>query len=88
MYKLQFCNAYTQEVLREATYDSVDLIQSLIDSAQKNVGSGLDGFIIDNLLRTLKAEYVTHSMIHEENETVYKLFFKVKISEVQARITK
>ncbi|MGF6950094.1 hypothetical protein QF028_002599 [Neobacillus sp. B4I6] len=88
MYKLQFCNAFTQELLREATYGKVDVIQSLIESAQKNVGSGLDSFIIDNELRTLRAEYVTHSMIHQGNETVYKLFFKVKLSEVQARITK
>lgn len=40
---------------------------ALIESAQKNVGSGLDAFIIDCQLRTLRDEYVTHKMIHKGN---------------------
>jgi len=62
------------------------MIHSLIDSAEKNVGSGLDSFIIDNDLRTLRAEYVTYSMIHGSKETIYKIFFKLKLSEIQAKI--
>lgn len=49
MYKMQFCNALTQEVLREVTYDNAAIITSLIESAEKNVGNGLDSFIIDNV---------------------------------------
>jgi hypothetical protein len=86
MYKMQLCNVYTQEVLREAVYDKPDMIHSLIDSAEKNVGFGLDSFIFDNQQRTLKAEYVTYSMIHESEATVYKIFFKVKLSDIQAMI--
>ncbi len=85
MYKLQICNALTQEILREKTYKKPDLILSLIESGAK----GQECFLFDEDLRTLKGEYVSHSIYMEETDTkVYKVIFKVKLSEIQARIVK
>jgi hypothetical protein len=82
---MQLCNAYTQEVVREERYDNPDVINSLIKSAEKSVSQGLESFIIDDQKRTLKAEYITHSIIKGTKETLYKIFFKVKVNEVQER---
>lgn len=52
-------------------------------SHRRNGGSIVD--FARKLIRKypdLKAEYVTYSMIHESNETIYKVFIKVKLSEI------
>jgi hypothetical protein len=84
LYKLQVCNALTQEILREKTYQEPDLIFSLIESAEK----GQECFLFDEERRTLKGAYVSHMVSIENNITVYKVLFKVKLAEVQARIGK
>ncbi|MBT2730306.1 hypothetical protein J7E63_26040 [Bacillus sp. ISL-75] len=84
MYKLQICNALTQEILREKTYKKPDLILSLIESGIK----GQECFLFDEQRKTLKGTYVTHSSFNEGDTKVYKVLFKVKLSEIQARIAK
>jgi hypothetical protein len=84
LYKLQICNALTQEILREKTYKKPDHILSLIESGAK----GQECFLFDEELRTLKGTYVTHSSFIEGDTKVYKVLFKVKLSEIQARIAK
>jgi len=84
LYKLQICNALTQEILREKTYKKPDLILSLLESAAK----GQECFLFDEELRTLKGEYISHSIMMEADTQVYKVLFKVKLSEIQARIAK
>ena len=84
MYKLQICNALTQEILREKTYKKPDLILSLIESGTK----GQECFLFDEQRKTLKGTYVTHSSFDEGDTKVYKVLFKVKLSEIQARIAK
>ncbi|MBT2700368.1 hypothetical protein QF028_003492 [Neobacillus sp. B4I6] len=84
MYKLQICNALTQEILREKTYKKPDLILSLIESGTK----GQECFLFDEQRKTLKGTYVTHSSFNEGDTKVYKVLFKVKLSEIQARIAK
>jgi hypothetical protein len=88
LYKIQFCNVYTQEVLREENYDTPDQILSIIDDMENKVSSDLGLFLFDSRRRTLKAEYVSYKMIHEGKGTVYKLFFKVRLNDVQAKIVK
>ena len=77
MYKMQICNAHTQEVLREMDYDKPDYIFSLIESAEKNVGQ--ETFIRDNQNRTLKAKYLTYLVMHAGRIIIYKIFFKVAV---------
>jgi hypothetical protein len=84
LYKLQICNALTQEILREKTYKKPDLILSLIESGIK----GQECFLFDEQRKTLKGTYVTHSSFNEGDTKVYKVLFKVKLSEIQARIAK
>jgi hypothetical protein len=84
LYKLQICNALTQEILRVKTYKKPDLILSLIESGTK----GQECFLFDEQRRTLKGEYVSHSINMEADTQVYKVLFKVKLSEIQARIAK
>jgi hypothetical protein len=84
MYKLQICNALTQEILREKTYKKPDLILSLIESGEK----GQECFLFDEQRRTLKGTYVTHSTFIDGDTKVYKALFKVRFSEIQARIAK
>ncbi|MFL6558339.1 MAG: hypothetical protein ACJ8MO_19760, partial [Bacillus sp. (in: firmicutes)] len=76
MYKLQICNALTQEILREKTYKKPDLILSLIESGTK----GQECFLFDEQRKTLKGTYVTHSSFNEGDTKVYKVLFKVKLS--------
>ncbi|HLO12623.1 MAG TPA: hypothetical protein VK190_10440 [Pseudoneobacillus sp.] len=82
MYKLQICNALTQEILREKTYKKPDLILSLIESATK----GQECFLFDEDRKTYKGLYVTHSNFTEEDSEVYKVFFQLRLSEIQARL--
>ncbi|WP_026566597.1 hypothetical protein [Bacillus sp. UNC41MFS5] len=84
MYKLQICNAQTQEILREKTYKKPDLIFSLLESGAK----GQVCFLFDEERRTLKGDYVSHSVFKEADTEVYKALFKVRISEIQARIAR
>jgi hypothetical protein len=82
LYKLQICNALTDEILREKTYKKPDLIFSLIESGEK----GQECFLFDEERRTYKGDYVTHSSFAEEGSEVYKVLFQVELSDIQARI--
>ena len=84
MYKLQIYNAQTQEILREKTYKKPDLILSLLESGAK----GQECFLFDEERRTLKGDYVSHSVFMDADTKVYKALFNVKLSEIQARIAR
>ncbi|MGG1400570.1 hypothetical protein ABE288_22510 [Bacillus salipaludis] len=83
MYKLQFINADTQEILREVDYDKPDIINSIIEQFEEE--SITDAFLMDSRMRLFKADYVTYSVI-ESN--VYKFFFKVKLHDVQPMLAR
>ena len=82
MYKLQVCNALTHEILREKTYKKPDLVLSLIELAEK----GQECFLFDEECKTYKGIYVNHLSFTEEDFTVYKVYFDLKLSEIQARV--
>jgi len=84
LYKLQIYNAQTQEILREKTYKKPDLILSLLESGAK----GQECFLFDEERRTLKGDYVSHSVFMDADTKVYKALFNVKLSEIQARIAR
>jgi hypothetical protein len=81
---MQLCNVYTQEILREASYEKADIILDIIDSAEKKLA--IDPFIVDSQFRLWKADYVTHKIFDEDRDKVYKIFFKVKLNEKQPSI--
>jgi hypothetical protein len=82
LYKLQVFNAETQEILREKTYKKPDLIHSLLESAEK----GQECVLFDEECKTYKGDYVTHSSFTEADFEVYKVYFQVELSEIQARV--
>lgn len=84
MHILQFCNVYTQEIFRDQKYEKPDVILEMLESAEKKKGH--QWFIFDYEFRTLSAYYVYHSIHHEGNNTIYKLFFKTKLHDKQVPI--
>jgi hypothetical protein len=84
LFKLQICNAYTQEIIREKVYKKPDLIEWFINSATE----GKEHVLFDEQLRTLKGFYVSHEVKDEGSMKVYKVFFNYRLSEIQARIAK
>lgn len=84
MYKLYIINAQTQEIIREKSYKKSELILGLLDSARK----GQVCFLFDEDCRTYTGDYVKHSISTDGDSTVYKMYFNLKLSEIQARRTK
>ncbi len=83
MYKLEVYNALTNELFRTKYYKKPDLIVSLIKSAQK----GQTCYLFDEESRTYTGDYVTHLTYPETKDSrVYKIFFEIKFSDIQARL--
>jgi len=89
LYKLQYVNVHTQEILREQDYETKEVILSIIDSFERAKNSDLKStcYIFDYRKRTLDAEFTSFNTYRDDDGTfVYRLFFKVKMAEVQAII--
>jgi hypothetical protein len=83
---LQLANAYTQELIRQTEYDNPDAILSILESETHPKRKGIETFIFDDQKRTLTATFVTHSVINGDEDIIYRLLYKVKLSPVQATI--
>ncbi|TDK55327.1 hypothetical protein E2K98_28580 [Bacillus salipaludis] len=83
MFKMQFINADTQEILREVDYENTNIINSIIEQFEEE--SVTDAFLMDSRMRLLKADYVTYSVV---GSNVYKFFFKVKLHDVQPMLAR
>jgi 1-aminocyclopropane-1-carboxylate deaminase/D-cysteine desulfhydrase-like pyridoxal-dependent ACC family enzyme len=83
MYKMQFVNAYNQNVLREQLFKSSEKIMEMIMSLEKTTKDGLEIFLMDSEKRMLDSKFVTYKIVEEDDMTVYKVFFKTKIAELQ-----
>jgi Ni,Fe-hydrogenase III component G len=81
LYKLQFCNVYTQEVLREVKYPDTEYIKSVIEPLTNE--SNEFCYLLDSQQRLFQANYVCHTVLHMGNETVFRVFFKVKLNAQQ-----
>ena len=86
MYILQFCNAYTQEVLREVEYENIETVYSILNSFQGKNNQFC--YLLDSRQRLFKADYVSKIIIYQGNDTVYRVFFKVKLNEEQPLVKK
>ncbi|MGG1679914.1 hypothetical protein ACIFOT_29980 [Neobacillus sp. NRS-1170] len=78
MYILQFCNAYTQEVLREVEYKSIEKVYSILNCFQDEHNQFC--YLLDSRQRLLKANFVSNIVIYQGKDTVYRIFFKVKLN--------
>jgi len=83
IYKIQFINEYTQEVIRAATFDSPETILHMIKGFEKTINIDEDSYIFDSNQRAYIAEYLTHNKITEDNTITYNLFFKTRLSDIQ-----
>lgn len=83
MYKIQFLNAYTQEILREESYEKPDHIESMIEGLKNAAG---EIYLFDDKKRTLVANYVSDKIVITDFNIIYKVYFKVKLSPIQAKI--
>lgn len=81
LYILQFCNAYTQEVLREVEYKNIERVYSFLNPFQD--GTNQFCYLLDSRQRLLQADFVSKTVIYQGNDTVYRIFFKVKLNDIQ-----
>ena len=83
LYKLEVYNALTNEIFRTKYYKKPDLIVSLIEAARK----GQKCYLFDEEGRTYTGDYVTHLTYPEtEDSRIYKMYFDIKFSNIQAKI--
>lgn len=78
MYILQVCNTFSQEILLKQNYESPYTIESLIESAKE----WKEWFIYDDQKGALKGSYVNHSIIQDGDDTIFKVFFDVKLAKL------
>lgn len=86
MFRVEFADSDTHEILREVMYEKEDAIKEIISMLSSKNTAENPTYLIDKELRSLDAEYVTYSTFNENGITVYKLFFKVQPSEKQFKI--
>lgn len=86
MLKVQFVNAYTQDILREDEYESLEKIENMITDFERVNQQGLEIFILDNRQRTLESKYVSHSILKVGRSKVHRMFFTTKLAPIQAKI--
>ncbi|MEH7441119.1 hypothetical protein V7201_02180 [Bacillus sp. JJ1122] len=86
MFRVEFVNVFTQEILREVPYQDEKAILEIIDMLSSKPENSNDTYLIDSQFRSLDAEYVSHSKLEDDGVTVYKLFFKVQLSEKQLKL--
>lgn len=83
---MELVNVLSQETVRTTKFKKPDVILNLIESEKNPDRKDIDTYIFDDQKRTLIGEYITHTMVKDGEDTVYKLFYKLKQSEVQAVI--
>jgi hypothetical protein len=83
LYILQICNTFSQEVILQETYEESHPIEHFIESAM----DWHQWFIYDNQKRSLKGSYVKHSILKDGDDTIYKVFFNVRLTKLEESIS-
>jgi hypothetical protein len=84
VYKLQFINALTQDILREETFKDQNAVLSMIKSLERNRDlDGQDIFLVDNGKRLLSGKFVSFTVGDKDKEIVYRLLFDIKLAKFQ-----
>ncbi|MEH7380290.1 hypothetical protein V7138_07400 [Bacillus sp. JJ1533] len=75
MYKLQFVNAFTQEIIREVEYHDrtyINKFLGILESADEDL------IIFDNKMNYYTARYLSHAIVHDGYTMIYRVLFKTK----------
>jgi hypothetical protein len=84
MYKIQFINALTQEILRVDTFKEEKAIQEMIKPLERNRDiHGQDIYLVDNRKRMLEGKFLSYTVGDEDGYMVYRLLFNVKFAKLQ-----
>jgi hypothetical protein len=86
MNKVQFVNAFTQEVIREEELKDQRIQQFIVDFEKTKKLKG-EVLLIDHGLKVYEAKYISHTMYKEEDKKVYRLLFKAKKSHLKVKRT-
>jgi hypothetical protein len=87
VYKLQFINALTQDILREEIFKDQKAVLELIKPLERNRDvHGHDLFLVDNRKRMLQCKFVSYTVGDEDDYIVYRLLFSVKLASLQPLI--
>jgi hypothetical protein len=84
VYKLQFINALTQEILREEIFQDQKAVLEMIKPLERNRDiEGHEVFLVDNRKRMLEGKFVSYTVGDENGYMVYRLLFSVKLAKLQ-----
>jgi hypothetical protein len=84
VYKLQFINALTQDILREEIFKDQKTVLEMIKPLERNRDvHGHDLFLVDNLKRMLQCKFVSYTVGDEADYIIYRLLFSVKLAKLQ-----
>jgi hypothetical protein len=87
VYKLQFINALTQDILREEIFkDQNDVLQMIKPMERNRDVDGQDLFLVDSRKRMLSGKFVSYTVGDEDGYMVYRLLFTVKLAKLQPLI--
>jgi hypothetical protein len=84
VYKMQFINALTQEILREEILKDEKVVREMIKPLERNRDiDGHDVFLVDNRKRMIEGKFVSYTVGDEDDYIVYRLLFSVKLAKIQ-----
>lgn len=85
MYKFQIVDAFNQEILIEEECNDLNFISELFRTSPNP--DVMDCMITDSKNRTLSCKYDCHSVIKNDENITYRIFFKTKlVKEVKERV--
>ncbi|RFB09319.1 hypothetical protein DZB84_24445 [Bacillus sp. HNG] len=85
MFRLEFVNSFTQEVIRQVEYQDKD--KGYIDSLLSTLRSAKEDIILfDNILNPYTVRYLTHVVVRENDVKTFRVLFKVKPSNKEVKI--
>jgi hypothetical protein len=84
VFKLQFINALTQDIIREELFKDQNGVMQMLKPMERNRDlDGQDLFLVDNRKRMLSGKYVSYTVGDEDGYIVYRLLFSVKLAKLQ-----
>jgi hypothetical protein len=84
VYKLQFINALTQDILREEILKDEKIVREMIKPLERNRDTeGKDIFLVDGRKRMLEGKFVSYTVSDEDGYMVYRLLFSIKLAKLQ-----
>jgi hypothetical protein len=82
LYKAYIVNTLTQETLIEYDNKDLDFISHFIETCKATEGT--ECYIFDREQRTYLSNYISHSIVQEGMDKIYKIFFEAKLANLTA----